>query len=258
MDELTKLAVLLSTFDYIDLSHTIERGMPKCPPHPQIIVDPTIVHEHDGYYCQTLVMGEHTGTHVDAPAHMISEMMENTIDTYPANALLGPAIKYDMWKLSQEAGAQITADQILSLEEQMNDKAGPGDIVLMDFKWEQYWRTDSEWAYFALNAPGLAEDAVKLFAERQVKAVGSDTIACDTPAKDGCELKAYGHQVYWLPNHIFIIEMLKNLSLLPRRCYFIALPLKIWRGSGSPIRPLALVSKGDQTTAQPALNHQKR
>ena len=240
---MAKLARLLATFDCIDLAHTIERGMPKYPAHPQIIVDPSIVHEHDGYYCQTLVMGEHTGTHVDAPAHMIPAMMQNTIETYPADILFGPAIKYDMWKISQEAGAQITAEQIQKLEAQMRDQARQGDIVLMDFRWERHWRTDGGWKYFAMNEPGLAEDAVKLFAERRVKAVGSDTLACETPCKDGHEMKGYGHLEHWLPNHILIIEMLKNLALLPTRCYFMALPLKIRHGSGSPISPVALVPR---------------
>ena len=243
MNQIAELERLLLTFEFIDLSHTIEKGIPKCIPHPQIIIDPTITHEHDGYYCQTLVMGEHTGTHADAPAHIIPRMMRNTIDTYPADILFGPAIKYDMWKISQEAGYQITKEQILVLETQMCDQARQGDIILMNFNWERHWHTGRDWKYFALNEPGLAEDAAELFAKRGVKAVGSDTIACDTPVKEGHELKSYGHQEHWLPNQIFIIEMLKNLSILPTRCYFMALPLKIRRGSGSPVRPVALVPK---------------
>jgi len=93
----------------------------------------------------------------------------------------------------------------------------------------------------------LAEDAAKLFSERCIKAVGSDTIACEVPARDGREARGYGHLDYWLPNEIFIIEMLKNLSLLPTRCYFLALPLKIRHGSGSPIRPVAFVPEKDRT-----------
>ena len=188
-------------------------------------------------------MGEHTASHVDAPAHMIPSMMDSTIDTCPVDALFGPAIKYDMWKISQDAGAQITEGQILSLEEQMGDRARQGDIVLMNFNWERHWRTDHNWKYFAMNEPGLAEDAVAMFTKRGVKAVGSDTIACDVPIKDGVELEGFGHRIYWLPTGILIIEMLKNLPILPTRCYFIALPLKLKRGSGSPVRPVAIVPR---------------
>ena len=62
----------------VDLSPTIERGMPKFPTHPSIVIDKKITHEHDGYYCQTLNFGEHTGTHVDCPAHILPCMMKKT------------------------------------------------------------------------------------------------------------------------------------------------------------------------------------
>lgn len=241
-----QLDVLSQLFDnakWIDLSPTIEKGMPKWPTHPQIVVDPTITHEHDGYYCQTLVMGEHSGAHVDAPAHIIPAMMDKTIDTYPANCLFGQAVVYDFTSLGKKPGERITAAEVVALENEMGDSAGEGEIMLMRFGWEQYWRTDKGWRYYALNAPGLDEDAARLFADRKVKAVGSDTIACDTPVQDGVELKSYGHQKYWLPNEIFLIEMLHNLDKLPTRCYFLALPLKIKNGSGSPIRPVAVVIK---------------
>ena len=236
-----ELDTLIGKSRVIDLAPLIERGMPKWPTHPQIIVDPTITHEHDGYYSQCLVMGEHTGAHVDCPAHIIASMMDHTVDTYPANMVFGPAIKYEMYKLDAKPGDRITREQILKLEEEMGDKAGKGDIVLMEFGYQKYWKTDAEWKYYALNEPGLSEDACELFAERGVKAVGSDTIACDTPVIDGEELLSYGHKKYWLPNEIFIMEMLMNLEQVPRRSYFMALPLKIKNGSGSPIRPIVIV-----------------
>ena len=100
---------------------------------------------------------------------------------------------------------------------------------------------DNTWKYYALNEPGLSQEACALFAERQIRAIGSDTIACDTPVKDGYEYFSYGHHDSFLPNEIFIMEMLMNLEKLPRRCYFMAIPLKIKNGSGSPIRPFAIL-----------------
>ncbi|MDO4270273.1 MAG: cyclase family protein [Eubacteriales bacterium] len=240
-NRLGQLTELLEGAQFIDLSPTIEHNMPKWPTHPPVIVDPTVTHEHDHYYCQTLVLGEHSGAHVDAPAHIIPSMMEHTVDTYPVNMLFGPAIVYDLRPLEAKPGQRITAAQLLSLEEKMGDRAGEGDIVLLNFGWQQYWTLTKEWKYYATNEPGFDEDAVKLFADRKVKAVGSDTIACDTPVQDGYEMKSFGHQNYWLPNEIFIMEMLHNLDRLPMRCYFAALPLKIKNGSGSPIRPTAIV-----------------
>lgn len=232
---------IFSSRSIIDLSPLIENGMPRWPTHPQIIVEPGITHEHDGYFCQTLVMGEHSGAHVDAPAHIIPEMSEKTIDTYRPEVIIGPAVVYHLESLGLEPGMRITRAQIEQLEQDMPSIAGEGDIVLLHFGWMQYWFTDNRWKYYAMNAPGLAEDAVELFAQRMVKAVGSDTAACDTPVKEGDEYHSYGHRNHWLPNEILIIEMLANLDRIENRCFFVALPLKIEGGSGSPIRPIALV-----------------
>ncbi|MDO4269491.1 MAG: cyclase family protein [Eubacteriales bacterium] len=242
-DILTTLSELFAACEAVDLSPTLENDIPRWPTHPPLVIQPTVTHPHDGYYCQTLFLGEHTGAHVDAPAHQVSAMMESTIETYPPDYLCGQAVTYPLHRLNMKPGQRITAEQILRLEEEMGTAAGENEIVLMDFHWFRYWTTAGDWKYYAKNEPGLAEDAVRLFAERKVRAVGSDTIACDTPVIAGEELESYGHHMHWLPNHILIMEELQNLDRLPVRCYFIAVPLKIKNGSGSPIRPFALVPR---------------
>lgn len=230
---------IMSASSCVDLSPVIENGMPKFPSHPSVVVDPAITHEHDGFYCQTLTMGEHSGAHVDAPAHIVSSMMDSTIDTFPAHFLCAPAIKYDLFKRI-EPGKPVTRSQILQHEEEMGDAVRQGEIAILHFGHQQYWSTGRDAYLFAHNEPGLDEDAVKLFAQRGVKAVGCDTPSCDIVIRDGVEISAYGHQKHWLPNKILIIEVLQNLDKLPRRFYFMALPLKIKNGSGSPIRPIAV------------------
>ncbi|MGI9862896.1 cyclase family protein [Moorella naiadis] len=234
---------VISKFNFIDLSPVLEKGIPRWPTHPYLVIDQTVTHEHDGYYSQTLNMAEHTGAHVDAPAHIHPHMMENTIDKVPVNYLIAPAVVYNLESLGLSPGEQARAADILILEDEMKTGSRAGDVVLLRFGWQKYWRTDKMWKWYAENAPGLDESAVKLLAERNIRAVGSDTIACDQAIKDGQAAKSYGHDVYWLPNHILILEGLMNLEKLPPRCYFLALPLNIKNGSGSPIRPVALVPK---------------
>lgn len=234
---------LLNEFEVVDLSPTLENDIPRWPTHPPLVIQPTVTHPHDGYYCQTIFMGEHTGAHVDAPAHQVPAMMESTIETYPADYICGRAVVYDLGSLNAKPGQRITREQILGLEERMSVRAGERDIVLLNYDWFRYWTTQGDWKYYAKNEPGLAEDAVALFAERKVRAVGSDTIACDTPVIAGEELESYAHHMHWLPNHILIMEELQNLEKLPEECYFVAVPLKIKNGSGSPIRPFALVPR---------------
>lgn len=225
----------------VDLSPTLEKGMPRSSMHPQIIIDPTITHEHDGYYCQTLNFSEHTGAHVDCPAYMLADQMDKTVDSYPADILFAPAVKYDVFRTGVVPGEYVTKEDILMLESEMKDSVRESEIALLNFGWMQYWTCNAGWKNYAMDSPGLSEDAAALFAERKVKAVGADTIACDTPIINGTRYFSYGHKKYWLPKGIFIMEMLANLDELPDRSYFMAIPLKIKNGSGSPIRPFAIV-----------------
>lgn len=239
------LSTLLQTLHKtktVDLSPMLERGIPRWPTHPHMVIDPTVVHEHDGYFSQTLNMAEHTGAHVDAPAHTVPSRMSATMETVPVDYLIGPAVVYHFDTLGLGPGDVLSADQFLHYEQEHHVKAEQGDIVLIDFGWmKRHWRTDAEAWFYAKNEPGLDDDAVKLFADRKVRAVGADTIATESPIKDGVVPYQLGHRELWLPNDILIIECLANLELLPDQCLFVALPLRIKNGSGSPIRPVAII-----------------
>jgi kynurenine formamidase len=241
---LDQFMALFKQFEVVDLSPLLENGAPKAPTHPPLVIHPTITHEHDGYFCQTIFLPEHIGSHVDAPAHLNPTMMEYTIDAYPPDSIMGPAVVLDMTELGLRAGDLLTAAQVLQWENKTGVTISEGDIVLFNFDWmRRYWRTDREWSWYSRNSPGMAEDVCKLLLERNVKAVGTDTFACEIAAIDGVETTPYGHKQYWLPNHIFEIECLYSLEKLPARCFFIAAPLKIKGGSGSPIRAMALIPK---------------
>lgn len=235
------LQSMISSFECIDLAPLIEKGIPKWPGHPHLVIDQTVVHECDGYYCQSISMAEHTASHVDAPAHILADKMDQTIETFPADILMGPAVKYDIKSLDPKPGQLITARQLLDLEEKSGAAVKKGYIALLNFGWEKYWATGGKGKFYANNAPGFDESAAKFFSDRGVKAVGSDTVACDQALVDGVASFSYGHEVYWLPNKILMMECLMNLDDLPSFSYFIALPLKIKQGSGSPIRPIALI-----------------
>jgi len=240
-EQVEAFSALLANSRVIDLSPKLERGIPRWPTHPHLVIDQTVVHEHDGYYCQSISLAEHTGAHVDAPAHVHADRMHETIDKVAPDHLIGAATVYHFAQRGLKPGETLNADDIVTYEKEHEVTASNGEIALINYGWMQYWRTDEGAWWYAKNEPGLDESAVELFFKRQVKAVGTDSIAADTPVKDGVSGPAPGHTKYWLPNGILIMESLANLDLLPDRCIFIAIPLKIDRGSGSPIRPIALV-----------------
>ena len=114
----------VSACNVVDLSPVLENNIPRWPTHPPLVIQPTVTHDHDGYYCQTMFLGEHTGAHVDAPAHQVPAMMESTIETYPPDCLCGMAVTYPLYRLNAKPGQRITAEQILALEAEMGTAAG--------------------------------------------------------------------------------------------------------------------------------------
>lgn len=236
----TEIGHLLRGMRVVDLSPTLERGIPNWPMHPPLVIDKAREKERDGYYAQLLVICEHTGTHVDAPTHFHPAMTDRSIDLFPADNLIAPAIVYDFADQQLRPGELVTRDMVEAYEARHGVAVGAGEIALVNFGWMQrYWRTDSQSTWFVKNSPGIQEDAIIHFRDRGIRAIGCDTVACDMAVVDGVGLETTGHTDHWLPRGILIMEMLTNLDKLSRRCLFVATPLKIKEGSGSPIRPLA-------------------
>jgi kynurenine formamidase len=240
---LRELSDLLRSRTFVDLSPTIENGMPRWITHPPLVINPTMNHDHDDYYCQTVFFAEHTGSHIDAPAHVHPNMMHWTIDTVRVNTFFAPAALFDLRPYGLQPGNLATAAMLQEIDSNGTTTLGPGDVALLNFGWwERYWVSDKRWRFYSENSPGLSEDATLWLADRQPVAVGADTVGVDIALRAGVQVqKAYGHDENFLPRGIFIIECLANLNALPQRSFFIALPLKIAKGSGSPVRAVAVV-----------------
>jgi kynurenine formamidase len=247
-NSLTQLHDLMSAADVIDLSPLIENDMPRFPTHPPVVINQTVTHAHDGYYCQTIFMPEHAGAHVDSPYHIHDDLKDRTIEVFPADFLLGPCKVVHLENRDWEPGEYAAAKDILAWEQASGEKIENQDIVLFNFGWlKKYWTTGKDWKWYSMNEPGLSEDASELLLSRKIKAIGSDTVACGTALKDGKpnpEAPPPNH--CWIHNNllsreILIIECLANMEQVPNACFFMALPLKIKSGSGSPIRPVAVV-----------------
>lgn len=246
--DLETLAGLLARATFYDVSPTIRVGMPRWPAHPPLEIDGQARnHAEHGYFVQWLAMGEHTGAHVDAPAHIHADRMEQTIDRVPAQALIAPYKKYDLSGKGLVPGELATADDLRALEERDGFSLDRGDVAIVDYGWDRYYRPESpdeaERMWWVENSPGLSAEACRYLAEAGVRAVASDTATCDTAVVGGAIVSDVGHTTYFLPNGILIVENLIGLSAAPSSGLFIALPLKIHGGSGSPIRAVLVVEE---------------
>jgi kynurenine formamidase len=189
-------------------------------------------------------MGEHTGTHFDAPAHWISgkDLPNNSVDTIPAERFIAPAIVIDC---SREAAAD--PDFLMSAEfirrwEARHGQIGAGHWVLMRTDWskrtrEQYVNLREDGAH----TPGPAPEAIRLLIERDVLGLGTETIGTDAGQAHRFDPPLPAHALMHGSGR-FGLQCLTNLDLLPPRgAVILAAPLKLLEGSGSPLRVLALV-----------------
>ncbi|MEJ7841330.1 MAG: cyclase family protein [Rubrobacter sp.] len=223
--------------DWIDLSHTLEEGIPAWPTHARF--SSTIYESQELGDVAThhgLTISEHTGTHMDAPLHFVPEGPAHYgTDGIPLERLAGRAAKIEATDLGPDD--LLTVDHIASWEREH----GPierGDRVLVRYGWDERWTTGLEGRRFLEDWPGLSGGAAEYLVGKGIALVGCDTLAVD--AAGSPENPAH-HAL--LGNEVYIVENLKNLDRLPPFSLFLALPLKIKGGSGSPVRAVALVPR---------------
>lgn len=222
----------------IDLSQTLEEHMPHFPTHSKFLHNLWGSYWHgDRALTYQLVMSEHNGTHVDAPAHFISDSKPHahiTIEQVPPERLIGRGARIDCRSLQE--GDYVSKDFISDWESR-HGALEAGDIVLFNFGWSARWGLRPNHRRYVDDWPGVGMDAAHYLVERKVGAIGVDTLSPDPVA--ALEKKPI-HPVL-LEKQVLIIENLTNLDQLPDSFLFLALPLKIRGGSGSPIRAIAFV-----------------
>lgn len=205
----------------IDLSHIIKTNMTTYTKDekPEIYNIATI--EKDGFNEKSLNIYTHTGTHIDAPSHMINK--GKTIDEFNINEFIGIAIIIDI-----SSTKEVTLKEIMKYE----DKIINCDFLILKTGYEKYWGTKE---YFN-NYPSLTEEAAKWICDFNLKGIGIDAISIDKFDSIDFEI----HNII-LSRGKLIIENLTNLDIINREEFtLVATPLKIEDGDGSPVRAVAI------------------
>jgi kynurenine formamidase len=197
------------------------------------------------WYWNTISMGEHTGTHFDAPVHWITgkDLSGNACDTIPVRRFVGPACVIDV---TSEVAANhdfLLMPEHVAAWEQEHGRIPAGAWVLLRTGWSR--RSDPA-SFLNVKAdgphsPGFHVTTSRLLAtERDVLGVGVETVGTDAGQAGGFDPP--------FPNHgtmhgagKFGLASLCNLDKLPATgAVVIAAPLKLVGGSGSPLRVLAI------------------
>lgn len=231
-------AIIHGDVELVDLTHDLEEGMPSCATHARFS---RVLHEAipwgDAFTHAGLTLGEHTGTHMDAPNHHIPDC-DYTVDRVPLDKLFGRGV----WIECDGAAPneQIGVEAITAWEAQ-NGPIKKGDFVFFHTGWDRYWGVHPDCRQFEHDWPGIDGEAAAYLRDRGVVTVGTDTLALDRgdAPLDDCA----AHDVI-LGADMTILEGVANLTELPPVFYVVALPMKIKGGSGSTTRVVALVEKG--------------
>lgn len=206
----------------VDLSHPFAVGMPVYPgcAGPEIGVAHTV--ERDGFAELRVAFHTHTGTHIDAPAHMLAGAA--TLEDLGAGWFVGRAAVLEV--------AGRSAIDAAFLEGQGSALAGC-DFVLFHTGWDRHWGTP---AYFE-GFPVLDPAAARWLAGRGLKGVGFDAISVDPVGST-----TFDNHLLLFRAGLISIENLTGLApLAGRSVLFSCLPLRLPGADGCPVRAVAIL-----------------
>jgi kynurenine formamidase len=259
-DVLDSLGALLLSggVKVVDCSGTLGPATPllKLPPDfardtPKIEIHRISEYDQDGPFWawNWLKLGEHSGTHFDAPHHWITgkDYPDGYTDTLPVQRLIAPVNVLDF---SAECAANpdflLTIDHVTAWEGQYG-AINAGEWVVLRSDWDR--RAHDENLF--LNAdetgphtPGPTAEVIGYLIGKGIVGWGSQCIGTDAGQAGGMTPPFPAHNLLHRANR-YGLASLANLDRLPAKgAILIAAPLKIERGTGSPIRALALVPGG--------------
>lgn len=199
---------------FIDLSVILNEKTPVYPGDPIISAKPNGILEKDGYADSIVTFGNHNGTHVDAPSHMVSD--GKTLDQFSVDKFSGKGILINVQRgftLDLVKKAKIEQDYVVLFYTGMSEK---------------YYSEE----YFT-KYPMIPEEVANYLVDKKIKMVGVDMCSVDH--------EPFSIHRIFLKNEILIIENLTNLSSLENREFTVyAFPLKL-QIDGSPARVVAQI-----------------
>lgn len=242
-----------------DLAQPYFTGMPHHPTHPPFLF--SLVKQHGDYIgpagnssaSESIALGGHVGTHIDALCHYSCDgklhggqeaasvqsyaggLQKHSVDT------IAPILRRGV--LLDIAGATVLPEDFEITPAHLDAAANHveiqrGDVVLLRTGWATYFG-DPRKFISGVRGPGPGLAGARWLSGRGIFAAGSDTLAFEK-VPDPC-MPVHVHLL--VESGIHIIECLNLEELAAARVYeflFVAAPLKIRGGTGSPIRPIAV------------------
>jgi len=207
----------------LDLTHFLESKMPVYPGTESPIFQTGSTFEKEGFRETKIDFYSHTGTHIDAPAHMLNH--GNFLENIEIDSFFGKAI---ILNFQNRKNPLINLDSLL----QYQDKINKVEFVIIKTGWSIYWGQNQ---YYE-NYPYLSKEAAEWLSEFNLKGIGVDAISIDRSETNNFIV----HKTL-LSKNIIIIENLTNLESVKNDYFMLSvLPLKYNKADGSPVRAIAI------------------
>jgi kynurenine formamidase len=265
------LAAVAGGVDTVELGQPLFTGMPCSPNHPGFRM--TLARRHgdmvrpDGSSAanEMIVTGGHVGTHIDALSHVSYRgALHGGVDAAAAQTggafrehgtekippLVTRGVLLDVAGArgvdTLEPGYGVTAADLAAAAERAGVEPAAGDVAVIRTGWARNFGDATTYLGAATGVPGVTEPAAAWLAERGVVATGTDTTAYEQIAPGAGHTLLPVHRFLLVERGIYIMEHL-NLEAAAERglteFLFLTLPLRITGGTGSPIRPVAVVGR---------------
>lgn len=254
----TAPAISIQARSVVDLTHTLTAEFPVWPGNdafamePVVVIDPSPLGSITGslggssgpargeFLVNKLSYWEHTGTHIDAPAHKIVD--GHTVEELPIEDFVAPIAVVDISdKARTDADALLTVAD-LEAWERVHGRLPARSVVAMNSGWDAHVTNPQKYVgrdpLGTPHSPGFDPEAVTfLVEERDIVAIGVDTLSLDAASS-----RTYGAHVAALGAGKYGIESLANLAALPPVGATVVVGAPKHRGgSGGPCRVLAFV-----------------
>lgn len=179
---------------------------------------------------------DHTGTHVDAINHVVTEPDALSIDRLPLEWFMTPGVWFDF--SHKEPNSYITRADIDEALEKTGVTIKPQSVVLYYTGWYKKWKDRYE---YIKNYPGLDREATEYLSDLGAVIIGADAPSIDSYHEVKVVMVQPAH-IVCRERRILNIENLANVDLIPsHEFWYVGLPLKFRGATGSPFRGVAIV-----------------
>lgn len=239
-------------FQCVDLTHVLSPNAPSwdgdCGFELKTCLDYEQCTTQTKFRVQQIKLYCGMGTHMDAPAHCISQ--GNTIEAFDLETLISPCIVIDISKKAHTSYELSTKD--IQAFETLYGPIPEGTFIIVHTGWDRFWETPDSYRAEG-HFPSVSEEAALYLLTKNIIGLGIDTLSPDRPDSD------YPVHQYLLSHGKYLVENVAQANALPPTGSFIAvMPMKIAHATEAPIRLVGLIPQNNYFALQELIQLEKQ